>query len=360
MEVARLTVPLPPGPLIGGLRNVALGDVAGLVGDPSHNRLGIPAQVVIDYPQGRFPAPRLLDPSGELRPGDTYVFPLEEMLSRSAGIPGFSTSVVSDFLTLIGKAAAAGAVAAVGLFPLAWDVPQKAGSVTTPTPTPTRIKRPRLPPGPPHIRLSWRGTFVNAGAIVEEWDWSLKTTQPTAPLDPPTLLSRAHSMVDIWAATMGLHQQSQIVLTECIYAVTGADGKVQHFPDGSYVQGKAEVQVAGLNTAGSIMPLQTALVISLMTARPGASGRGRFFLPWQSAGSLGLDFRLNLSEMQPLAADATALINKVNALGSPVVINSSKGLNTPVTGVRIGRALDTMRSRREKVSESYVFGPALG
>lgn len=354
-----MTVPRLVMPPVGYLREVLPGDVAGLLTDRAHNHLGIPAGVVIDYPPAFFPAPRIQDPSGTLRPGDTYLFPIEELLTRSAGLPGFSLSIVSDALVAFGEAAAAGAIAVVGLVPLAWDVPQKAGSVTTPTPTPTRLKRPRLPPGPPHIRLSWKGTFVNAGAIVEEWDWSLKTTQPTAPLDAPTLLARAKTMVDIWTATMGLNQQAQIVLTECVYAVTGADGKVQHFPDGSFVQGKAEVQVAGLNTAGSVMPLQTALVVSLMTARPGGSGRGRFFLPWQNSAAVGLDFRMNVSEVDAVVTNATALIEKVNAMGSPVVINSSKGLNTPVTGVRIGRALDTMRSRREKVAESYRFGPAI-
>ena len=354
-----MTFPGAPLPAAGLLREVALGDVAGLAADAQHNHLGLPSGVVFRFESGPPAHVFITDPSGGLAPGDTYLFTVESLLNRwlASGLP--VTPLIADFLQALGRLAAATAVTVIGLLPLAWDVPQKAGPVTTPAPTPTRIKRPRLPPGPPHIRLTWRGIFAQNDAAVEEWDWSLKTSQPATPLDGPTLVARAQSMSDLWVATIADTQTTPIVLTEVIYAVTDGAGKVQRFPDGAYVQGKLSVNHKGANQAQGHMPLQTALTVSLMSHRPGATGRGRFFLPLQVPGEIADDFRVTQAFTNLVATRAAALVSGVNALGNPCVINSSKGYNSTVTGVRVGRAPDTMRSRREKVAETYILGPAL-
>lgn len=354
-----MTLPGAPLPPAGLLRDVAAGDVVGLAADSAHNHLGLPSGVALRFEPGPPPHVFISDPSGSLTPGDTYLFTAESLLARfiGAGLP--VTPLLADFLQALGRLAAASAITLIGLVPLAWDVPQKAGPVTTPAPTTTTPKRPRLPPGPPHVRLTWRGAFVNGASTVEEWDFSLKTTQPTAPLDGPALLARATSMADIWTATVAHNMQAQIVLTECIYAVTDGAGKVQRFPDGAYVQGKVAVRAPGSSNVGSFMPLQTALCVSLGSARPGASGRGRFFLPWQDNTVIGTDFRIDANTTTVVATRAADLVSQVNHLGQPVIINSSKGTNSVVNSVKVGRVLDTMRSRREKVPESYVMGPAL-
>lgn len=354
-----MTGPAAPLPPAGLLRDVALGDVAGLAADSAHNHLGLPSGVTFRFESGPPAHVFISDPSQRLVPGDTYLFTVENLLTRWAGVGLPITPLLSEFLQALGRLAAATTVTVIGLLPLAWDVPQKAGTVTVPAPTTTTVKRPRLPPGPPHIRLTWRGAFVNGASTVEEWDFSLKTTQPVAPLDGPALLARAHSMVDIFTATVAHNMQAQIVLTQCIYAVTDGLGKVQRFPDGAYVQGKVDARVPGSSSVGSVMPLQTALCVSLGSARPGATGRGRFFLPWQDVSVIGTDFRIDNATATVVAGRAAALVSQVNALGQPVIINSSKGTNSPVTSVKVGRVLDTMRSRREKVVESYVMGPAL-
>jgi hypothetical protein len=58
-------------------------------------------------------------------------------------------------------------------------------------------------------------------------------------------------------------------------------------------------------------------------------------------------------------AFATLVANLNNAAGldanvSKVTIASSKGFNTDVTGIRVGRALDTIRSRRTSLDEKYT------
>jgi hypothetical protein len=45
--------------------------------------------------------------------------------------------------------------------------------------------------------------------------------------------------------------------------------------------------------------------------------------------------------------------NGIDVTGQRVVVVSSKGYNSEVTGVRVGRVLDTMRSRRRSLPETY-------
>jgi hypothetical protein len=40
-----------------------------------------------------------------------------------------------------------------------------------------------------------------------------------------------------------------------------------------------------------------------------------------------------------------------------IVSNIGAGAERAVTGVRVGQALDTIRSRRENVPEDYLYGP---
>lgn len=343
----------------GLLREVALGDVAGLATNGAHNHLGLPDVLAFRFETGPPPHVFITDPSQTLTPGDTYLFTLDQLIARATNLGMFLSPLVADFLQALGRTAAASAVSVIGLLPLAVDIPQKVGPVTVPAPTIPRPKRPRLPPGPPHIRLTWRGHFMNGDAPVEEWDYSLKTTQPATPLDAATLLARAQKMVDIWVHTIALSQEAQVRLYECIYAVTDGAGKVQRFPDGSYVQGKTATNLQGQSSLPTLMPLQTALCISLGSGRPGATGRGRFFLPWQNHAVIGPDFRLTIQAVTDVANNASAFVNQVNAMGERCVVNSSKGYNSTVTSVKIGRVLDTMRSRREKVPEAYFQAPPI-
>lgn len=355
-----MTSPTPASTPPGFLRGVQLGDVAGLLNDASHNHLGIPAGVAIDYPSDGIPHPRLQDPQGTLRAGDTYLFPLEELLSRAVDLPGGALGVVADFLQALGRTAAAGAVSAIGLMPLAWDVPQRAGPVTTPAPTPTRVKRPRLPPGPAHVRLTFSGIFGALTGIVEQWDWSVKTALPTTELDGPALVARADAMRSAYALRIAGAMMPHVILTECRYAMTGADGKVLRFPDGAYRQGINRVPLEGGSRNEGHMPLQSALVVSLGSSRPGATGRGRFYLPLQDPGLIQADYRVTAGYVTPLLNQVAAFVGLINAIGSPMVVNSSKGYNSNVTTVRIGLAPDTMRSRRESVAESYLVAPVAG
>jgi hypothetical protein len=61
------------------------------------------------------------------------------------------------------------------------------------------------------------------------------------------------------------------------------------------------------------------------------------------------------SILQSSASFLNALGNEpgIDVLGLTPVVASTKGYNSIVTGVRVGRVLDTIRSRRASLPENY-------
>lgn len=110
------------------------------------------------------------------------------------------------------------------------------------------------------------------------------------------------------------------------------------------------------------LPPQVALAISLVTdAARGRASAGRFYVPVGIG--VSSDGRLPSSAQQSAATAATALLNSLNTAlpGFTVGVVSSVGTGTQrvATGVRVGRVLDTMRSRRRALVEDYYEAPAL-
>ena len=212
-------------------------------------------------------------------------------------------------------------------------------------------------PQPAHVRCTWSGVFGSPATAIEQWSFSLKTAGLPATIDGPALMARAEALRATYADKVLELVPAAVVCTQTLYAVTGADGKVLRFPDGAYQQGKLAVEMAGGGSTVGRLPLQTALVVSTNTARPGQTGKGRLFLPLQLSQHIQTDFRIDPEWALLVAQRFAGVVHDVNALGPVVSVVSSKGYSSPVTSVRVGRAPDTMRSRREKVVEGYVLSP---
>lgn len=212
-------------------------------------------------------------------------------------------------------------------------------------------------PQPAHVRCTWSGVFGSAATAIEQWSFSLKTAGLPATIDGPALMVRAEGMRKTYFDHVLDLVPEAVVCTELRYAVTGADGKVLRFPDGAYQQGKLGVNMPGAGTTVGRLPLQSALVVSTNTARPGQTGKGRLFLPLQLSQHIQADFRIDPEWALLVAQRFASVVKDVNVFGPVVSVVSSKGYSSPVTSVRVGRAPDTMRSRREKVVEGYVLSP---
>lgn len=212
------------------------------------------------------------------------------------------------------------------------------------------------PPKPAHIRMSWSGVFGTQAGAIEEWSFGLNLpSEPT--VDAFTDLqidALANGMDTIYRQFLNPQMPSDVVKTECRFAAVNGLGRVKLRADGSYVQGINTAPATGVQPAVGI-PLQTALCVSLITARPGPTGKGRFFLPWP--GLLLDPATKTLGESQ-----ATVMLDRcrdfiVGANGltpGDVSVVSTKGYVSTVIGLRVGRVPDTMRSRRERVPEGYV------
>jgi hypothetical protein len=138
-------------------------------------------------------------------------------------------------------------------------------------------------------------------------------------------------------------------------------------PTGRYTAGErpviTHVDQAG-STGGAPNAPQVALVVSLGTANPKV--RGRFYLPMPVV-QLNRSDLLILGPIQELAADSyKAFVANVNlsldpppATAGHVCVNSKfgGGVNERVTQIRLGAAVDTMRSRRRSLKERYVVRP---
>lgn len=107
---------------------------------------------------------------------------------------------------------------------------------------------------------------------------------------------------------------------------------------------------------------QLALAVTLEGAQPrGPAGRGRFYVPGP-AFAVAQDGRITAAQALAVANAAVTMINGINAaLPGGVIIagpETEKGrapARQPVVAVRVGRVLDTVRSRRSSLPEEHVL-----
>ena len=138
--------------------------------------------------------------------------------------------------------------------------------------------------------------------------------------------------------------------------------RVVDLADGTLFAGVNQaVSLAGTSNIGTKhLPPQLAIAVSLVGG-PRANGtpyRGRFYLPCVTADTNAV------SEHLLTPAGQTILLNGVEALmdaltdpidsRSPQVWSRKDATTSTVTTIRIGRAVDTIRSRRRDLPETYA------
>lgn len=212
---------------------------------------------------------------------------------------------------------------------------------------------------PPHTRCTFEGIVGTVAAPLERWSFSVNFPYDVAWEESNETVDDliAAGARDAYDGTISALACQDVFLTQVKVSNVGADGKVKKRADGSYQQGEWEGSVQGVQGAQP-MPLQTALCVSLTTMRSGATGKGRFFLPWPGYVIQAADKRLTAAAAQALAENARDFLNALAAVFvDPPQVVSSKGYMSEVVGVRVGRVPDTMRSRREDLPEGYVAVP---
>jgi hypothetical protein len=211
----------------------------------------------------------------------------------------------------------------------------------------------------PHIRITAIGTLGSTG---EQFSYGLSMAQGASggSYFEPFMTANEDVFSDLCDDVATYHGRattrlrSAAVLTHVKVAPIGPDGKYTADP---YIK---DYSVPGAESGGGATPPQIALCISLVTARRGPSGKGRFYLPLPAWGVNSASFQIDGQNANDSRGSAVSLINDLNnqpgidVLGMGVVVASTKGYNTPVTGVRVGKLLDTVRTRRNKLQEAYT------
>lgn len=122
--------------------------------------------------------------------------------------------------------------------------------------------------------------------------------------------------------------------------------------------------IQGSNAGSAKFPNQVALAITLTTAvNRGPANKGRFYSPLPSVPVEQSDGMITAANADLIAASATTLIEAISdtpgldTASDPGVVVMSRKLGAPytrrVSGVKVGRVLDTQRRRRRSLSENY-------
>lgn len=204
----------------------------------------------------------------------------------------------------------------------------------------------------PHQLVTLSGTFGAVSTPVENWSYSLAFA-PYEGFDVDTAPGYAESIADAWATTLGTVMKPSQHLTKVRIAKHVLGGNVGRTLDGGYTQGDWVGDKPGSSGGSALYPPQVCLVASLVTPRAGASGKGRIFLP---APPVGLDasYRIDATDAASVATKLASFINSCQAIvDGASIVSSTKGFDSPVIGIRVGRVLDTHRSRRTDMAEEY-------
>lgn len=202
---------------------------------------------------------------------------------------------------------------------------------------------------PQHQRISFIGHLGTPSAPKEIWTFRLNmmgvNTATKSPLDYLNAAKAAY------IAHIKDNVMSSVQLTHIKFAHINPDGKYGAEPT------VLDAPVGTTNMVGSALPWQTALAVTLDTPRRGPTGKGRIFLPVPNVGSISLsDGSFDALKASTIASAVKGLVQALNDVDpneGAVAIVSSKGYASPVTSVRCGRILDTIRTRRNDLVEAY-------
>ena len=206
-----------------------------------------------------------------------------------------------------------------------------------------------------HQYLQWGGTLPGA----EQWSCGVRLAKSTA--NPVT---QDQVLCDALATVVGaFHQRATTGISSAAHLTwvklnpIGVDGKYL-FP--TTIEKLISPLKAGGKAVATYMPNQVAWAVTLTTAVDrGGAHIGRFYLPLPAVGPDSGGGEITLALCNDLKASATTFINDINAATASyhlAVFSRKAGdpKHRTVTGVKVGRVLDTIRRRRNQLAEKYV------
>jgi hypothetical protein len=205
-----------------------------------------------------------------------------------------------------------------------------------------------------------RGTLAT-GTLSEIFSHSLGI------ISSATAATVAQAVRDTWqtAWTAGASPLQTLFAPGVVYVeATAAQVLDPMVPDlGAAEHSQFSPSLPGTGLVG-MLPSQNALAVSLTAGlRPnGTPFKGRFYLPPISSGAIVTDGLLNPSLQVSVADAMESWLNALSALQHyPAVWSRTvEDLVNPVSQVRVGNKLDTIRSRRNALPETYEVRAVIG
>ncbi len=212
---------------------------------------------------------------------------------------------------------------------------------------------------PSHYLISLRGALGNPH--LEQWSTSFRLSRVRGG-SPDYVLTQGH-LDDIANDTATLlvqsgHWGSEVTFTEARGYRIGEDGRT--VGDVLYSVRPANEQGGGTQAAH---PWQCALVLSLRTnIQRGPASRGRMYWPPIRADLDPQTGQISLTKQSQLLESLRSWMQGINnnpgidgtAARVSVVSGILQGTIADVNRIRVGRAMDTQRRRREDVDEAYI------
>jgi len=208
-------------------------------------------------------------------------------------------------------------------------------------------------PGPfstPHWYLQWGGKLPGN----EQWSCGLRLAPESGvtPINDPAMLATAVTAVQAFHTS----PDSKI----------GAAAKLSFVKlnlldvNGRYVEDiTMETPIADVaGGTASTFPNQVALAISLTTGfSRGPAHRGRFYIPVPGVPVEATSGLITAAMATTIKGAAQTFVNALNAMPNAYVAVMSRKFGSPavraVTGIEVGRVLDTQRRRRRSLAEDY-------
>lgn len=200
------------------------------------------------------------------------------------------------------------------------------------------------------------------GRMLSDEVWSINPVfDPTGEIEG-SLSQTALDAATLAIANLSVPTQLRAQLST-LASRTGARVEVRHDADDTLIGISTQTSTtASPGTGGITAPSQTAIVVSLRTDVPGASGRGRLYWPALAAQYDTTTGRLNSTNLGTFLTDfktymtgiQSALATAFPPIGFSLAVRSRKNHTTPhVTRLQVGNVADTQRRRRDALAENY-------
>ena len=262
--------------------------------------------------------------------------------------------------------------------------------------------------GEKHLRLSVFGGYTGTGSPAEEvWSFNIRMALVFGEVDPIASFPNNWTVEPAFNVTVGgsfttqktyICENSPQTFDPESYLVDQAEPAISAFitgwkfssrvrldgialypcesPSGNSVGGNfARLDYTADNPVGigsNVLPLENSVVVSWVTERLGPRGRGRIYTPVPGTNVLDGDGLLAAGDRNDLLDASVAMIEGLAFTGGtrgsarvrPVVTGPTPKAGQPaystyakMTGVRIGRVIDTQRRRRNAEVEDYASAP---